>query len=719
MIEQISNLSYKSFKNYTSPPNFFKTKNIIFGYNGRGKSSLAKGIIDSYNDGAVDQNSFRLFNRDYVKETLLLNRDSSFIKGVKVTFNKKDAEITKKIKELEEKKYDTETLNEEIKIKIENLRNKIDEIHDQNKGKAKIKKKKNNDKTSLEEVLNSYQSYQEDLKLARKINDSDEYIKSFEADSETLQNEKDNLLNTILPQFRIEKINSEDKKFLYETLAKYYKDTNDIPPLEIIQWLEKGISLHSDTEKNCLFCHNSFDINEVKNRIKDYRENEKQKDINRLEKIKNILQYNLATIEKEISLNANLSVIEYDSKKIDKFKQSSHISENKKLIRIIDSKIKDMSKCFEISDCISGFESEIEKIDEEIKKQRTKKINEFDSAINNIEALAKGKIALLLIEKNISAELKTIKSEEKEKLKQEKENVKIDEQIRELKDALSEYNDFMIFLNMILESLGINIKLVLNEKNYYLQHTIEETNLTIDDISEGEKNLLSLLYFYFELYNDNSQNRFKNSIKLIVIDDPISSLDYANKFYVLEIVKQILNERSPQIFVLTHSWDDFCQISYTYKNNPNVGLFEVYKDSAQNFQSTVRTCSTNISPYNKLFTELLELADKDDQANLTDCDVYHTANSMRRIFEEFLNFKSPNLLPQKSKQPAIEDIFKQATGNEMSRSRKQKLGSFLSFINVLSHRPIKSDEILSNCKFLVQLIKDMDKVHYEAMRRAH
>lgn len=716
MIEQISNLSYKSFKNYTSPPNFFKTKNIIFGYNGRGKSSLAKGIIDSYNDGAVDQNSFRLFNRDYVKETLLLNRDSSFIKGVKVTFNKKDAEITKKIKELEEKKYDTETLNEEIKIKIENLRNKIDEIHDQNKGKAKIKKKRKNDDTSLEEVLNLYQ---EDLKLARKINDSDEYIKSFEADSETLQNEKDNLLNTILPQFRIEKINSEDKKFLYETLAKYYKDTNDIPPLEIIQWLEKGISLHSDTEKNCLFCHNSFDINEVKNRIKDYRENEKQKDINRLEKIKNILQQNLATIEKEISSKVNLSVIEFDSEIIDEFEQSPYISEMENLVRIIDSKIKDMSKCFETNDCILIFETEIEKIAEAIKQQRTKKINEFDSAINNIETLAKGKIALLLIENNIKDDIENLKEEKLDIIEKIMENGQIDKQISELRNSLSEYNDFMIFLNMILESLGINIKLVLNEKNYYLQHTIEETNLTIDDISEGEKNLLSLLYFYFELYNDDSQNRFKNSIKLIVIDDPISSLDYANKFYVLEIVKQILNERSPQIFVLTHSWDDFCQISYTYKNNPNVGLFEIYKDSAQNFQSAIRTCSTNISPYNKLFTELLELADKDDQASLTDCDVYHTANSMRRIFEEFLNFKSPNLLPQKSKQPAIEDIFKQATGNEMSRSRKQKLGSFLSFINVLSHRPIRSDEILSNCKFLVQLIKDMDKVHYEAMSRAH
>lgn len=716
MIEQISNLSCKSFKNYTSPPNFFKTKNIIFGYNGRGKSSLAEGIINSYNDEEVEQNSFRLFNRDYIKETLLLNRDPSFIKGVKVTFNKKDAEITRKIRELEEEKHDTETLKKELEFKIENLRNKIDEIHDQNKGKAKIKKKKNNSKMSLKDVFNLYQ---EDLKLARKINDSDEYIKSFEADSETLQNEKDTLLNTILPQFRIEKITSEDKEFLYETLAKYYKDTNNIPPLEILQWLEKGITLHSDTEKNCLFCQNSFDIDEVKNRIKDYRENEKQKDINRLEKIKNILKHNLATIEKEILLKVNLSVIEFDSAKFDEFEQNSHISETENLVRIIDSKIQDMSKCFETNDCILIFETEIEKIAEAIKQQRTKKINEFDSAINNIETLAKGKIALLLLENNIKDEIENLIAEKVDIVGKEMENAQIDEQIRELRNSLSEYNDFMIFLNMILESLGINIKLVLNEKNYYLQHTIEETNLTIDDISEGEKNLLSLLYFYFELYNDDSQNRFKNTIKLIVIDDPISSLDYANKFYVLEIVKQILNEPSPQIFVLTHSWDDFCQISYTYKNNPNVGLFEIYKDSAQNFQSAIRTCSTNISPYNKLFTELLELADKDDQASLTDCDVYHTANSMRRIFEEFLNFKSPNLLPQKSKQPAIEDIFKQATGNEMSRSRKQKLGSFLSFINVLSHRPIKSDEILSNCKFLVQLIKDMDKVHYEAMRRAH
>ena len=102
--------------------------------------------------------------------------------------------------------------------------------------------------------------------------------------------------------------------------------------------------------------------------------------------------------------------------------------------------------------------------------------------------------------------------------------------------------------------------------------------------------------------------------------------------------------------------------------------------------------------------------------DLNDCDVYHAANSMRRVFEEFLNFKNPNLLPQRSSQKHILDIYKNATGRQMSKKNSIKLGSFLTFINVLSHRSIKSAEILDNCKFLLKIIKEMDKVHYDSMK---
>ena len=68
MIEQISDFSCKSFKNYNSPSHFFKKKNILFGYNGRGKSSLALGLVDTYKSSGGTDNSYRLFNRDYVKK---------------------------------------------------------------------------------------------------------------------------------------------------------------------------------------------------------------------------------------------------------------------------------------------------------------------------------------------------------------------------------------------------------------------------------------------------------------------------------------------------------------------------------------------------------------------------------------------------------------------------------------------------------------------------
>lgn len=145
----------------------------------------------------------------------------------------------------------------------------------------------------------------------------------------------------------------------------------------------------------------------------------------------------------------------------------------------------------------------------------------------------------------------------------------------------------MHFLNEVLSSLGIQIILSLKENNYYLKHALEGCDLTIDNISEGEKNLLALLYF--ELYTDKNQESFNSEIELVVIDDPISSLDDSNKFYVLEIVKKILSENTPPIFLFTHLWNDFCQITYGIKRkDTNYGVFEIYKNSKNNFCSEIR-----------------------------------------------------------------------------------------------------------------------------------
>ncbi|MCD5088526.1 hypothetical protein IV402_00500 [Enterococcus hirae] len=48
------------------------------------------------------------------------------------------------------------------------------------------------------------------------------------------------------------------------------------------------------------------------------------------------------------------------------------------------------------------------------------------------------------------------------------------------------------------------------------------------------------------MYTDNKQEKIKEEIDLIVIDDPISSLDDSNKFYVLEILKKYYLRKIPR-----------------------------------------------------------------------------------------------------------------------------------------------------------------------------
>lgn len=116
IVKKIENYTEKSFKNYTGPDREFKQKNIIFGYNGRGKSSLAKGVIRQFLiNNPVGADSYRFFNRNYINNNLLLKESTdSKIKGVIANFGEKDVDIEKQINLLESNIIDTNTIEQEI-----------------------------------------------------------------------------------------------------------------------------------------------------------------------------------------------------------------------------------------------------------------------------------------------------------------------------------------------------------------------------------------------------------------------------------------------------------------------------------------------------------------------------------------------------------------------------------------------------------------------------
>ncbi|NFY33771.1 hypothetical protein G0W71_00755, partial [Staphylococcus aureus] len=65
MLELITDFSKKSFKNYSMKEELkFNAINIIYGVNGRGKTSLARGIKEIIEENNPD--SLRYFYTDYI-----------------------------------------------------------------------------------------------------------------------------------------------------------------------------------------------------------------------------------------------------------------------------------------------------------------------------------------------------------------------------------------------------------------------------------------------------------------------------------------------------------------------------------------------------------------------------------------------------------------------------------------------------------------------------
>ena len=141
MIEKINSLTKKSFKNYSTPDNFFKKKNIIFGYNGRGKSSLASGIAKQF---LIDNDEARLryFDTNYVNDSLVMkDSEGKLLKGVKATFSKKDVDIEQKIEEKRLQLVNIDSYKDKIKSEREQLRKRIDNLVKVKKGKVRIQSK--------------------------------------------------------------------------------------------------------------------------------------------------------------------------------------------------------------------------------------------------------------------------------------------------------------------------------------------------------------------------------------------------------------------------------------------------------------------------------------------------------------------------------------------------------------------------------------------------
>jgi len=239
------------------------------------------------------------------------------------------------------------------------------------------------------------------------------------------------------------------------------------------------------------------------------------------------------------------------------------------------------------------------------------------------------------------------------------------------------------------------------------------------DLSESEKTAIAFLYFLKSL-QDRS---FDHANSVIVIDDPVSSLDANSLFSAFGYMKE-RTQGAGQLFVLTHNFGFFRQVKNWFhylnrrKKEPDLrpGRFYLLKAPivAGRRMASLEPLDPLLeqyeSEYHYLFRVVYEEAHRGDAEVMLE-EYYGMPNVARRLVEAFLAFHYP----------AIQGLYKQMEEVDFDASKKTRI---LRFLHTYSHsgsiaEPEHDPSILSETRSVLsevlELIEKCDPVHYKGM----
>ena len=183
--------------------------------------------------------------------------------------------------------------------------------------------------------------------------------------------------------------------------------------------------------------------------------------------------------------------------------------------------------------------------------------------------------------------------------------------------------------------------------------------------------------------------------------------------FIISLINALLDKCNIQIFLFTHVWEDFFEFCYSRKdrNDTPFRFFEIKKNGT----SLIEKTNHNEMPYKHHFKEIYEFSQRKNSNDLSECEIYHTPNIMRKVLEEFLKFKVDNSSPTKSN---LSNIKIALCGNNISRTDELSILTLLNVCNISSHECSRNpDEVLNSAKFLMKCIENIDKQHFNTMKK--
>ncbi len=659
MIESISMQGVASFQNPT-PVSLNTNKKVVlfYGHNGTGKSTIARYLQDTthsnyFNCSYVLPNAqdyqILVYNTEFVEKNFSQDSfEGVFTLGeTNIAAEQAISAAEEEIVKLEEQRTQKQTLKKQYEDKkiaqVKAIKNKCFEI------------KKEYDKKDLDHCLIGFKgsatAFYDELLKTVLIETSEYTFESLATESKEL-NDKSAVPKSMIPNVVLNLESSESNTILTEVIVgsseSYLADL--VKKLQNSTWVDNGRIYLGDAEGKCPFCQQAIDEDLIENinNLFDVSYEGKKDELNTL---KSGYEQSIETLNEALSATHytafNDTKFDLAKEKLSGVLQANLTKLGQKLadpsIKVSLEYTSDLVQ--ELNDIINDKNASSRAFNARLSKKKDSlaAIKKKFWSLVRIKYDAAIKAHDTLIE-SIKTDIETVKGEE------EVLTIAIQAQndvIAENRKLITNIETSVISINNQIESIGLEgfeIKQKPGESNhYYLSRGVSSSGHDVyKSLSEGEKTLITYLYF-LELCQGsvNSDSPTPKNKKIIVVDDPISSLshNYIYEIGALTHKRLIRGYQYAQVILLTHSLYYLHEMmKYLPKGKDNAGndkfdnkcnLFRVLKNTNSNI---LRMEKDDIKNDYQSYWQII----KDAQNGTTNNIVL--PNIMRNILEYYFSF---------------------------------------------------------------------------------
>ncbi len=681
--------------------------NFIYGANGSGKtttSSFLKNLAENITPEDKFANSkiewygeslkIEVYNKQFKEEQFR----NSQVKGI-FTLGK---ETNENLENIESKKESINKGNEKNTKNEERLKNLTQEKEKKEKGFTdscweKLYKKNEED---FKETLKGF-------KLKEKFKEKilEEFKNNERNESEVkLEKLKENI-RIVFSKNQTELVSLECNLTDFDSIENHsiweqkIVGSGDVAIADLIEklsnedWVAQGREYLSKDGNACPFCQQKTITEEFKKQLESYFDTSHQKSTDTIKKMKE--NYKNETDEVLERLD---EIVKTEQ---DNLQTKLNTEIFKRIIETLRSKIngnwqkmRDKSKEMSRSFKLESTKNEIEKIGELIDtaNQQITNHNEMIKDIKNQKKICVERTWKFLVnefksniqeynKKDCGLE-KGIKKLENEINENEKKIKELKNEIRELEKNMVSIRPIVNEINTLLKGYGFtNFSLACteDEKSYRIQR--ENGQLVGETLSEGEVTFITFLYYYHLTKGSLKENDISKN-KVLVIDDPISSLDSNILFIVSVLVKELMKEAMKektnikQVIILTHNTYFYKEITLEYDlKRYHQGKYSFWIIRKDNNVSKIEKFEENPvkNSYELLWQEVRRTKQEVKQAKENNISWVSLQNVIRRIIEYYFR-----ILGGFKHNDSLSECFENI-------EEKRVCNSFISWFNDGSH----------------------------------